>query len=286
MVGLEYVYNAMGQQVIRRMTQAGQTIHSVHDAEGNRLAEYDYDATTNTTTLLREYVWLEGVPVAMVDGATDAVYLIRTDHIGRPTFATDTSGVKIWEATYLPFGGVHVSTGANAELRFPGQWFQSESGLHQNWMREYDPTTGRYIQADPLGLVDGASVYRYVTQNPGRYVDPRGEFGILGAIIGGVSNLAIQTGLNYYRYGNLKTALRCVDIGNVLLSAAFGAIGASPIGVIKTGGSSSQVSGVVGLTTFTKKVLTPVPIQVGSECECAGGRQGSPFLDILNSLQL
>jgi uncharacterized protein RhaS with RHS repeats len=42
-------------------------------------------------------------------------------------------------------------------------------------MRDYDPTTGRYIQADPLGLIDGASVYGYVKQNPGRWVDPRGE---------------------------------------------------------------------------------------------------------------
>ena len=42
-------------------------------------------------------------------------------------------------------------------------------------MREYDPTTGRYMQADPLGLVDGASVYGYALQNPGRYTDPRGE---------------------------------------------------------------------------------------------------------------
>lgn len=42
-------------------------------------------------------------------------------------------------------------------------------------MRDYDPTTGRYLQADPLGLVDGASVYGYALQNPGRWVDPRGE---------------------------------------------------------------------------------------------------------------
>lgn len=56
----------------------------------------------------------------------------------------------------------------------PGQWFQSESGLHQNWMRDYDPTTGRYLQADPLGLMDGASVYGYVGQNPGRWIDPLG----------------------------------------------------------------------------------------------------------------
>ena len=47
--------------------------------------------------------------------------------------------------------------------------------MHQNWMRDYDPTTGRYIQADPLGLVDGASVYGYALQNPGRWTDRRGE---------------------------------------------------------------------------------------------------------------
>jgi RHS repeat-associated protein len=59
--------------------------------------------------------------------------------------------------------------------RAMGQWFQSESGLHQNWMRDYDPTTGRYLEADPLGLVDGASVYGYVRQSPMMLTDPRGE---------------------------------------------------------------------------------------------------------------
>ncbi len=76
-----------------------------------------------------------------------------------------------------------------------GQWFQAESGLHQNWMRDYDPTTGRYIQADPLGLVDGASVYGYAAQSPMRYTDPTGEFipvgyvaaAVLGAGIGVVT---------------------------------------------------------------------------------------------------
>jgi RHS repeat-associated protein len=74
-------------------------------------------------------------------------------------------------ATYLPFGGVHTYTGALASARFPGQWFQSESGLHQNWMRDYDPTIARYIQADTLGLVDGPSLYTYVLGNPFKYVD-------------------------------------------------------------------------------------------------------------------
>jgi len=72
------------------------------------------------------------------------------------------------QASYLPFGGVHTSSGSNTNLRFPGQWFQSESGLHQNWMRDYDPTTGRYMQADPLGLVDGTSVHGYASIAPAR----------------------------------------------------------------------------------------------------------------------
>ena len=104
-----------------------------------------------------------------------ALFIVRTDHIGRPVLATDMAGAVVWEASYLPFGGVHVSTGAPVDLRFPGQWFQAESGLHQNWMRDYDPALGRYLQADPLGLVDGAGVYGYALQNPGRWTDPRGE---------------------------------------------------------------------------------------------------------------
>jgi RHS repeat-associated protein len=113
------------------------------------------------------------------------VYFVRVDHIGRPVFATDAAGAKVWTASYSPFGEVHASTGTPIALRFPGQWFQSESGLHQNWMRDYDPTTGRYLQADPLGLVDGASVYGYVKQNPGRWIDPRGERGVSGTALGG-----------------------------------------------------------------------------------------------------
>ncbi|MEI2808361.1 RHS repeat domain-containing protein [Albidovulum sp.] len=164
---------------MRELTQTGETIHVVHDPDGNRIAEYDYDDTTGTSTLIRQYIWMEDRPVAVVEGGQ--IYFIRTDHIGRPVFATNDLGVKVWEASYLPFGGVHVATGG-IDLRFPGQWFQAESGLHQNWMRDYDPTTGRYLEPDPLGLVDGASVYGYARQNPGRYVDPRGEQGLEGLL--------------------------------------------------------------------------------------------------------
>jgi RHS repeat-associated protein len=111
-------------------------------------------------------------------------------------FATNTSGVKVWTASYDPFGAVRTTTGTPIPARFPGQWFQSESGLHQNWMRDYDPTTGRYLQADPLGLVDGASVYGYGGQNPMANTDPTGEcFGplayVCSAVVGAVGGVAL-----------------------------------------------------------------------------------------------
>ena len=155
-----------------------------------------FPARETSGALIREYVWNGWDPVAVIEGGV--ISFVRADHIGRPVFATNASGVKVWTATPAlagvhgrsggkrstgafscpphPFGGVHTSTGALPTARFPGQWFQSESGLHQNWMRDYDPTTGRYLQADPLGLVDGASVYGYVKQNPGRWIDPTGQF--------------------------------------------------------------------------------------------------------------
>ncbi|WP_309665641.1 RHS repeat-associated core domain-containing protein [Tabrizicola sp.] len=90
----------------------------------------------------------------------------------RPSRPTARTAIA---ATYTPFGGVQISTGPHPTAHFPGQWFQTESGLHQNWMRDYDPTTGRYLEADPLGLVDGASVYGYAGQNPMMNMDPTGQ---------------------------------------------------------------------------------------------------------------
>jgi RHS repeat-associated protein len=110
-----------------------------------------------------------------------SLHAARAQFHTRPASATNASRVKVWTATYQPFGSVHVSTGTFPEASSPGQWFQTESGLHQNWMRDYDPTTGRYLQADPLGLVAGMNVYGYANQSPIMYLDPNGENPLLAA---------------------------------------------------------------------------------------------------------
>jgi RHS repeat-associated protein len=207
----EYAYNQLGQQIIRRLTQTGVTIHSVYGPDGNRIAEYN----EATGALIRQYIWLEGAPIAVIEGGV--VSFVRSDHIGRPVFATNASGIKTWTAAYLPFGGVRVSTGTPPTARFPGQWFQSETGLHQNWMRDYDPTTGRYMQADPLGLVAGASVYGYALQSPGRYTDQTGESPLC---IGIAADIAISVAIGYYFDED-----GCYSAEELWWDAGFGAAG-------------------------------------------------------------
>ena len=169
-----YRYNFAGHQVVRSVWDGGvlaKTI-SVHDIAGQRLGEYD----GATGTLLREYLWLGDRPLAVLEGGQ--LYHLHLNQVGRPDMATDAAGTVVWQASFYPFGGIHqvtIDTGALTQnLRFPGQWFQAETGFHQNWHRDYDPTLGRYLQADPLGLVDGPSVYGYAGQTPVINIDPLG----------------------------------------------------------------------------------------------------------------
>ena len=58
--------------------------------------------------------------------------------------------------------------------RFPGQYFDVETGLHENHHRTYDPKLGRYTQPEPLGLAAGKNPFNYGNQNPLNATDPYG----------------------------------------------------------------------------------------------------------------
>lgn len=170
--GGAYVYDYQSRLVSRTISASSTTLHMVHDLDGNVIAEYDASGT-----LLTEYVWVDGRPLAMVDdaGTAPVLYYVLTDHLERPVMMTDESRNIVWQASYLPYGEVRTITGsATLNQRFPGQWFQMETGLAYNWHRHYDPSVGRYLQPDPLGMPDGPSRWAYVGNSPLMGVDPEG----------------------------------------------------------------------------------------------------------------
>ena len=71
-----------------------------------------------------------------------------------PVLALNKAGETTWKARYEAFGKARIDHASTAQinLRLPGQYFDAETGLHQNWNRDYAPGIGRYIQADPIGL--------------------------------------------------------------------------------------------------------------------------------------
>ena len=104
----------------------------------------------------------------------ESLFYYDTDHLGTPIAMTDGTASLAWRAEHRPFGGLHglpVSSIAS-NLRFPGQYADAETGLHQNWYRDYESITGRYHEPDPLLMSIGSSTNRFA------YVDSRPTFGI------------------------------------------------------------------------------------------------------------
>jgi RHS repeat-associated protein len=97
------------------------------------------------------------------------------DSLGPPQKLIAQNGEIVWSARYDAFGKatVDIATVEN-NLRFPGQYFDTETGLHYNWHRYYDPEIGRYLTPDPIGLDGGINLYVYVGGDPVNGVDPWG----------------------------------------------------------------------------------------------------------------
>ncbi|MEP4189701.1 MAG: RHS repeat-associated core domain-containing protein, partial [Sneathiella sp.] len=158
--------------------------------------------------------------VKLISNDGEAVNYVHSDHLGAPTLMTDASRSVVWDRTQLPFGSEDSLTGSAAnDNRFPGQREEAETGLHYNYFRDYDPTTGRYLQSDPIGLNGGINTYGYTGGNPVNYADPEGKVAhrvIFGGLIGAGFGLGAEL---YTNNGNWE----CVDWTNVAMWAAAGA---------------------------------------------------------------
>ncbi|MCR4304499.1 MAG: RHS domain-containing protein, partial [Gallionella sp.] len=201
-----YAYNAQGQRT-QKQTRHGTTVYH-YDLDGHLIAE-----TGQGGELQRAYVWLDDLPLAQIDSnakghdkehdkgkktkpAKETIAWLHTDHLGTPRIATDASRQVVWRWDSDAFGAKRPDAREDAhedddghddeykltvDLRFPGQYFDRETKLHYNYFRDYDPSIGRYIESDPIGLAGGLNGYGYgygyANQNPLKYTDPMGLMG-------------------------------------------------------------------------------------------------------------
>ncbi|MFF5922723.1 DUF6531 domain-containing protein [Streptomyces flavochromogenes] len=180
-----YAYDPLGRRTAKhRMAPDGTTVErsTYFTWDGTRLAEQT--DTDSATTITWEYDAHDHRPLSQLerrprgddqDAYDTRFFAIVTDLVGAPTELVDEGGDVAWEARRTTWGSTRWNRTATAytPLRFPGQYEDSETGLHYNYLRHYDPETARYACPDPLGLAPAANPVAYVT-NPWTLTDPLG----------------------------------------------------------------------------------------------------------------
>ena len=173
-----YVYNALGQRI--QKTVAGSSTAFAYDEAGHLLGEY-----TGAGALVQETVWLGDIPAATLRPHTGGgidIYYVHVDHLNTPkTITRTTDNAIVWRWDQDPFGVAVPNQNPGGlgmfiyNLRYPGQYYDSETSLNYNYFRDYDSVTGRYVESDPHGLHGGSlSTYAYAANDPLFFVDPFG----------------------------------------------------------------------------------------------------------------
>lgn len=172
------LYNGFDERVGLTTTLGGSLVEErryAYDSDHRIVGEYG----AAPTELRAEHIWLQpevgttspfggddGVSgymplaVAIPDGTASKIHWVQGNHLGTPVATTDPSGAIVTPSGYGRIG-------------FPGQ-VEQHADLYYNYYRDYDPTLGRYVQADPIGLDGGNNPYLYVGGNPLKRTDPHG----------------------------------------------------------------------------------------------------------------
>ena len=143
----------------------------LYDEHGHLLGEYDAGGGAP----IAEHVYLGDWPVGLMQGSM--IYYVHPDQLGAPrvvTRATDNQTMWAWQREPFGSGAIQTVDGFEYNLRFPGQYYDAESGLHYNYFRDYDPSVGRYVESDPIGLKGGTNAYAYALGRPIAEADATG----------------------------------------------------------------------------------------------------------------
>jgi len=229
---VSYLYNSASQRLLktdtRQSTSAPRTAHTLYsDADSAQLlGTYSNQRSASSAAPAGEMDSTEILYLPTAQGLVPIaaqingqLYAIHADHLSTPRRLTNAQGQVAWQWLLTGFGEVSPTTAAQGyvqpgsaaagslpsygpdvtfDLRYPGQQWDEESGLAFNINRYYDKTSGRYIQADPIGLDGGWNRFGYVGGNPLNAVDPQGLSPVL---INGANWAANRVQMLYYRFG-------------------------------------------------------------------------------------
>ena len=176
----EYAYDPFGRRLWKEVDgtrtyffYADEGLVAEYDAAGTEILSYGYRPDS---TWMTDPLWLK---------QGGEYYFYQNDHLGTPQKLVEQNGAIAWSAEYTAFGKatIEVETVVN-NLRFPGQYFDTETGLHYNWFRYYAPGVGRYLRKDPIGLRGGINLFTYAHNGPLQYLDPKGLIAGIATVTG------------------------------------------------------------------------------------------------------
>lgn len=176
-----YLYNAFGQRIEKSNGSSGERFH--YNEAGQLIAVSDLPGNA-----LQEFIYLNSEVVAVIvtdnqaQPASNVNYYVLNDHLPSPKMLLDENQTIVWLVeNQTPFGKIVINEDYDQDgediafnFRFPGQYFDQETAANYNYFRNYDPSLGRYLQSDPIGLAGGLNSYLYVEGNPLIYSDPFG----------------------------------------------------------------------------------------------------------------
>jgi RHS repeat-associated protein len=179
---MSYRYTGAGERVYR--SGNSEAVHTVFDPSGRWIGDYDANGVA-----IQQALWFGDLPVGLVRnlGSELSLHYIEADALGTPRVVIEPNrgaqGTVVWQwdLTRGPFGEDRPNDDPDGDgnafvldMRFPGQQYDSATGFNYNYFRDYDPSTGRYTQSDPIGLLGGINTYSYVGGNPLQETDRLG----------------------------------------------------------------------------------------------------------------
>ena len=163
---LNWLYQLIGIPNPQPTTATQTTNNAVYAYAGTQLLG-EYDGAN-----AQEYIWLNDMPVGVMKGG--ALYAIHTDQLNTPRDISDYGGKTVWSLPLDSYGETQPTGQLIVNLRYSGQYYDAETGKSYNTFRDYSPTLGRYLEADPIGLNGGMNPFMYVGGEPVLRMDPFG----------------------------------------------------------------------------------------------------------------